>query len=685
MKNSPILIFTAVLAFAVVAEASETHDLPLTPLAEVHGTVSGTENALEHASPFADKQVRVVGVVHQLLAWTTWGESPRYGFMIQSAKGSDDGDANTSEGLMVYTHKTNEVPLEAETYRPSVGDEVELVGQLSDRHGQTEMSLVSAVKVLRRGLVLDEVLDVMEVNPPPDEAEANRYWERLEGMRVKLAAGAIVNGHRVDDKTTGDGMVYLSSAGGSLAQRDKAFERRVFRDAHPLDDVPEKVFDNGNGHRIVVSSFGVKANTGDPLHRLAPVVTFNETAASVYGGVIYNYSTYKVAVDRELELTANVMPVDNHAPAANDPSTSFSVATYNVENLYDFENDPYDGCDFEGDEGVKGVRKPYDYVAKSEEAFKIRVEKLAAHVVDYLHSPDLIMVQELEDQDIYALKAGRMVLAKKNDADGGNDGLQHVALAIHKRGGPAYGIANDRDGADARGIVTAFMYRKDRVQLMPVSRMHAVFGNNPRLDKKTKLMDLVKDVQNPKAFNATYGEKDDKVFSRAMQVAGFQVWKNGIGKGRPVPLYLLNNHFSSRPDVNVERRRLQAQLNADVAKALQRLDRNARIIIGGDLNVYPRPDDPLPEEKSDQLAAIYDTGLLNTYNALLRDKPENAYTYVYKGQAQTLDHFFVSKALAAKLSDVQVVHLNCDYTGREDPEYVFGASDHDPILARFRF
>ena len=685
MKFPPTPILIAVLAFVSASEAATAQNVPLVSIADVHGPVSNSEDALKHTSPFADKEVRVIGVVHQLLAWTTWGNSPRYGFMIQSTKDKADGDANTSDGLMVYTHKTNEVPLDAETYIPEVGDEVELIGKLSDRHGQTELSQLSSVKVLRSGLVLDQVLELVEVNPPSDQAEANRYWERLEGMRVKLGEGAIVNGHRVDDKTTGDGMVYFTAAAHPLANRENVFARRVFRDAHPLDDVSEALFDNGNGHRIVVSSFGVKAKSRDPLHRLGPVVTFHQTAKATYGGVIYNYSNYKIAVDDELELDALAEPIENHAPVAHDPSTSFSVATYNVENLYDYENDPHDGCDFEGDEGVKGVRKPYDYVADSAEAFARRVNKLAVHVVDHLYSPDIIMVQELEDQDIFTLKAGKMLRSKKNNADGGNDALQQVALAIHKRGGPAYGVANDRDGADARGIVTAFMYRKDRVQLMRASRTHAVFGNNPRLDKKTQLMGIAKDVENPKAFNAVYGDDENSVFSRAMQVAGFQVWKNGVGKGRPVPLYLLNNHFSSRPDVSVERRRLQAKLNAEVAKALQRLDRNARIIIGGDLNVYPRPDDPLPEEKSDQLASIYDAGLLNTYMALLKDKPENAYTYVYKGQAQTLDHLFVSKALAGRLSDVQVVHLNCDYTSQEDPEYVFGASDHDPILARFRF
>jgi hypothetical protein len=42
---------------------------------------------------------------------------------------------------------------------------------------------------------------------------------------------------------------------------------------------------------------------------------------------------------------ASAVAVVGMPPPANR-SEEFAVATYNMENLYDFRDDPFDGCDF---------------------------------------------------------------------------------------------------------------------------------------------------------------------------------------------------------------------------------------------------------------------------------------------------------------------------------------------------
>jgi len=100
------------------------------------------------------------------------------------------------------------------------------------------------------------------------------------------------------------------------------------------------------------------------------------------------------------------------------------------------------------------------------------------------------------------------------------------------------------------------------------------------------------------------------------------------------------------------------------------------------LNTFPRPDEPVPEELADQLGALHDAGLANLYDILLRDQPAMAYTYIYRGQAQTLDHLFVSPALGNHIQRVAALHINCDFPPDPDVPHRH-VSDHDPVVAIF--
>ena len=54
---------------------------------------------------------------------------------------------------------------------------------------------------------------------------------------------------------------------------------------------------------------------------------------------------------------------------------------------------------------------------------------------------------------------------------------------IAELGGPAYEAAYDRDGADDRGIVSAFLYRTDRVELLAGRcRQTPCSGSSPTVD-----------------------------------------------------------------------------------------------------------------------------------------------------------------------------------------------------------
>ena len=113
-------------------------------------------------------------------------------------------------------------------------------------------------------------------------------------------------------------------------------------------------------------------------------------------------------------------------------------------------------------------------------------------------------------------------------------------------------------------------------------------------------------------------------------------------------------------------------------------DPNAWVVLGGDLNTYPRPDEPSSRYPSDQLGPIYNAGLQNLYDAMIVERPEWTYTHVHRGEAGTIDQLFVSPALGSRRAAAWVPHLNSDWADHPDRDSMFCASDHDPVVAVFR-
>jgi len=118
------------------------------------------------------------------------------------------------------------------------------------------------------------------------------------------------------------------------------------------------------------------------------------------------------------------------------------------------------------------------------------------------------------------------------------------------------------------------------------------------------------DVSNPKTLNAVYTGtgacETSWVFPRAPDVALFGIWSSSIGVGTRTDVYTINNHFKSGPDSCVAHRTEQANYDAALVAYLETAKPDARVVLGGDLNVYPRPDDPFAPigqtGSSDQLA-----------------------------------------------------------------------------------
>jgi hypothetical protein len=688
--------------------------LPLVPIGAVQGVIA--DGQTDFTSPLLGDRVAVRGVVTQL---TLEGSGNR-GFFLQERADRTDGDPRSSDGIFVFNNRFTTLRTEAEgparaqvgaNWTVRVGDEIVLRGQVGQFFGMTQFSGGTSFFWDVTGTGLAGEVAVSEVDPPDDAGDSLRYFRRHLGMQLEVPAGSlVVDGRDVFSGT--DAEVWAIRGDHPVATRDDPYARRVFRDVHPLDNANTVGFDDGNGYRFVLGSFGIKGATNDPAAVLAPAKTFDTITEPNTGGVSLSFGKYTVNVADQLALdTGGPDPSANAPVRPADRDRELAIASYNVENLYDFRDSPASGCDFAGNPGCfadgESVTPPFDYVPASEAEYRDRLERIAAQIRLDLHAPDILLVQEAEAQDDCAVVAARLAC---DGGDGRPDTLQELALEIASQDGPSYQAAFDPDGRDLRGITTAFVYRTDRVELLSADPADPVFGADPRVDYPGTPLPFNQDVSNPKALNAALPpdiaatctasgptECDGpNVFSRAAQVGRFRVWRNQIGLSSWTDLYLVDNHFSSGPEDRVRQRTEQAAYNARIAEAILAHDPEAKLLVGGDMNVFPRPDDPYPPGTpipgigtgpSDQLRPLYESPLSNLYEVLVARYPAAAYTFGFQGQAQTLDQVWVSPALRESLVDIRSAKVNADWpadAAGEPPAYGrFGVSDHDPEAARF--
>ena len=688
---------------------------PVLSVGQLQGQTTDAENGLTDASPWANQIVWVRGVVTQRLRFPNNSGGQEYGFFLQSTIAGADGDPLTSDGLFVF-HRTFATLLRAGggTYFPVVGDQIVLNGIVQESFNLTRLGTTTTspllVAVEATGVDIATQVVTTEAAPPDDLAAANRFWERHEGMRFHVDANAHVVAARDGFLATKDAELWVIRGDHPLndpSLRPDPYTRIVYRDPHPLDDIgPAGSFDNGNGMRIMLQSHGLKwlASSNETL--IAPANTYDTVTNALTGGLYYAFGKYGIEVEQQLALASGVDPAGNAPPSAAVDGVEFATSDYNVENLYDRRDDPFDLCDFTDpltNPGCTGVSPPFDYVPASDAIYQGHLTDLARQIVGPMHAPDLLMIQEAEDQDICVVSAETLVCGATDDADGKPDTLQELALAISDAGGPTYDVAYDRDGADDRGIVSAFMFRTDTVELLPADASDPVLGSSPTVDYRGEALGYNSDVSNPKALNADLpgdvpldtGVDGGNVYTRPPQVGHFRIWRDGIGLSVFTDLYALSNHFSSTPNARVGQRIEQARYNVAIVDALEAAGTD-RVISAGDFNVFPRPDDPFAplelwgcnpspcsEGKSDQLGPMYTAGLRNLWDTLVEEVPQSAYSYNFVGQVQTLDMQWATDGQFADLVEVRAGHFNVDFAADHDGDVARGASDHDPQLARW--
>lgn len=539
------------------------------------------------------------------------------GFWIQDP--DPDADPATSEGIFVFTSSTPAV---------SVGDSVLVSGTVNEFYplssGETVSTTSSlsnteigtpAITVLSHGNPLPAPIvlgpDTVPNTYAPDlgggniettgihpDRSALDFYESIEGMRVE------VDDARVVGPSNTFGEQYVTTKPDSAA---------TYRGGAEL--LGENQIPAGRLEVATTDGTTLDLDVGDVLQG----ATVGPIDWSNFGGYVLEASTL-----------GTIQP--NHLPPVTaTPGTSkqLSVATYNVENL-----------------------APSDSDAK--------FQALAQGVVTNLASPDIVALEEIQDNDG----------ATDDGVVAADQTLTKLTNAITAAGGPAYqwreiDPVDDQDGGAPGGnIRVAFLFDPARVQF--------VDAGPAGVDRSTTGTRVTK-VHGKADLTLSPGRVDptNPVWTTSRKpLAGMFTFQ-----GKDV--IVIANHFDSKGgDQNADgrfqypaqssavQRAGQAQVLHDFVDKILDLDKKAEVVVVGDLNDY---------QFSPALASL-ETGTSDgTGPSILTDlittlPVDQRYTYVFNGVSQVLDHILVSPTI----NDVnyQVVHVNSEYHNQ--------VSDHDP-------
>ncbi|RPI78088.1 MAG: PKD domain-containing protein, partial [Desulfobacteraceae bacterium] len=595
---------SASMPFVVAPELSGIHDV----------------QGAGHLSPLANTLVSVQGVTTAKRA---------NGFYLQDP--NPDDNAATSEGIFIFTGAVPNVAVgdlllvtgTVKEYRASGVTSVYLTNTELENPGFT-LTLLSRNHPLPSPVVLgsggrippatvieDDATGDVETSGLFDPAEDGLdFYESLEAMLVQMndtvAVGPIKNfGSNRELPVVGDNGIHagLFSSRGALVVR-------------PDDFNPERLILND---LILGGPTLPSADQGDKF------------PGSLLGVLDYSYGNYKL----ELIALPALVPGGLAQEMLNDPGKyDLSVATFNVENLA--PNNP-----------------PAKFAA------------LADLIVNHLKSPDLLGIEEIQDN------SG----AKDDGTVDATLTWNKLIAAVQAAGGPNYAYrqidpVNDEDGgAEGGNIRVGFLFRMDRgLSFIDRPGANALTPNavgtgatGPELQYSPGRLDPA----NPAFLN-----------SRKPLAGEFLC--------RGSKLFVILNHFNSKggdtplagrfqpPILNSEVQRLQqAAVVKGFVQSILNIDPNANVIVLGDLNDF-QFSKPLQTLKSAPL-----------YN-LIETLPEaERYSYVYEGNAQALDHILFSEGLANRPLAYGVVHVNSEFAAQvsdHDPQAVYVTFNDPPVV-----
>jgi len=553
-------------------------------------------------------------------------------FYIQDADG--DGDIATSDAIFVFTGGNPGV---------SIGDEIEITATLTERvpggtdtgnQPTTQLSGFDTLTVLTSGNALPDavvigqsgrVLPTESIDDDPltfdPINDALDFFESLEGMRVTLEDAVAVAG----TNQFGEIFAVANQGLGATGLSDRG-TLNISED----DFNPEKV--------QIDADFGISGFSN-------PLVDTGDMLGDVTGVLSYAFGNYELVPTED--FTAQIIDADLEAETTDISGSEdvLTIASYNVLNL-----DPVVEEQALTNNGE--ARNVDDDLGDG------RFDAVAQHIVNNLGTPDILALQEIQDNTggetgDGVVAADETLQALIDAIDIANDGIDNDNSGYAFIDNPF--ISDLASGGQPGGnIRTAYLYQTDRVDLVEGS-VATISGQGVGEAFEGARLPLVAKFE----FN---GEVVTVVNNHFSSKGGSQPI---FGTTQPFEELQndLNPDGSPVANGSLDERLAQAQAVADFVSGELAADPDARIVVAGDLNEF---------EFVSPVTLLEDAGLTNLTNTL---DPDEAYTFNFQGNSQSLDHILVSDALLGGVQFDQV-HVNSEFARTEGT-----ASDHDPVIA----
>ena len=576
-----------------------------------------------HISPFVNQNVTTTGVVTAI----TFG-----GYYVQDPVG--DGDPNTSDGLFVRDFANT----------PSIGDFVQLTDTIQESSfgsdlSTTRMNFPTLVPMGTMTLPAPVVIGLSGRMPPneitisedelpvnlqnvpgnfdPDE-DGIDFYESMEAMLVTVEDAQAVSATRRFGTFSAEFFTVPNQAATGIVEPNDAMTQRGGILLQPDPDGTGDL----NPERVQVQLSGTPLYPGD----MNLQVKVGDLVGDITGVVGYSFGNFEVHATHEITVVDGGVTPETSGISGN-PSR-VTVASYNVLNLS---------------------------VAGSGDADQS--DKLGEQIVDNLGAPDVIALQEIQDDS--ATTNNGVVTA---DAT-----LDMLVDSIVAAGGPTY-VAfnveptnNTQGGAPGGNIRNAFLYNPNRVDLVGFFALSASV--------------LTAAGANPAAF---VGTRIPLVGSFEFNGAEFTVISvHNSSRFGSTPIF-----GGPQPFVQAGEAEREAQSKAlnQYVDSLLASDPDAQVMVAGDFNTFEWTDElledvPGPEPVLTNLVPFND----KSPDKGLHLGQEGFYSFIFDGNSQMLDHFFVTSSLLPS-AKFDVVHLNVDF-----PRTFINttASDHEPLLASF--
>ena len=468
-------------------------------------------------------------------------------------------------------------------------------------------------------------------NPDPNYNPASDgldFYESLEGMLVTIDSPVAVSPTRSFGDFSSE-LFVVANDGQDVAPRDVRTRRGGINLAADADG-----YGDTNPERVQIQFDASVIRRGTYYPGFAPNINVGDRLRDVTGVVGYSFGNYEVNATELVEVsrrsriapeTTLLVTRDSGAVDQNDGGGPITVASYNVLNL------------------------------SPDAADDVQRETLADQIVNNLGTPDVIALQEIQDNS-------GQTDDSVTDAD---HTLQSLVDAIEAARGPTYRFFdvdppnNSWGGVPGGNIRNAFLYNPARV-------------------------DLVSFVSLSPGELAAAGAK-------AAAFAGTRAPLVGVFRFRGREFTVVNNHLTSRfgstpifggpqPFVQAGEAERQAQMDAlnDYVRFLlgddDRSGKKTPVLVVGDLNTF---------EFTNDLTDILPGSPAVLRNLIEAVHDDNVYTFIFDGNSQVLDHVLVTHAV--KGPQLDIVHINTDFP-RTDRANGLGAgvgSDHEPLVVRF--